>query len=58
MVKNPPVKQETQIQSLGQEDPPGEGNGNLVQYSCLRNSMNRRSLEGYSPWGCKESDTT
>ena len=58
MVKNPPVKQETQIQSLGQEDPPGEGNGNLVQYSRLRNSMNRRSLEGYSPWGCKESDAT
>ena len=30
---------------------PGEGNGNLLQYPCLKNSMDR-------PWGCKESDTT
>ena len=29
----------------------GEGNGYLVQYSGLENSMD------YSPWGCKESDT-
>ena len=28
------------VQSLGWEDPsPGEGNGNLLQYSCLENSM-------------------
>ena len=27
---------------------PGEGHGNPLQYSCL---------EGYSPWGSKESDT-
>ena len=25
MVKNLPVMQETQVQSLGQDDPPGEG---------------------------------
>ena len=31
---------------------PGEGNGNLLQFSCLENSM------GYNPRGCKESDTT
>ena len=31
--------QETEVQSLGQEDPPGEGNGNPLQYSCLENSM-------------------
>ena len=31
---------------------PGEGNGNLLQYFCLENSM------GYNPWSCKESDTT
>ena len=37
---------------------PGEGNGNLLQYSCLKNSTEQRSLEGYSPWGPKESDTT
>ena len=28
VVKNQPAKQETQVQSLGQEDPLGEGNGN------------------------------
>ena len=36
---------------------PGVGNGILLQYPCLKNSMNKRSLMGYSPWGCKESDT-
>ena len=25
----------------GLEDPPGEGNGNPVQYSCLENPMDR-----------------
>ena len=35
-----------------------EGNGNSLQYSCLKNPMDQRSLAGYSPWGCKESDTT
>ena len=33
---------------------PGEGNGNPLQYSCLENSMNQRSLAGYSSSGCKE----
>ena len=33
---------------------PREGNGNPLQHS----SHGRRSLIGYSPWGCKESDTT
>ena len=37
---------------------PGEGNGNPLQYSCLRESHGQRSLVGYSLWGCKESDTT
>ena len=37
---------------------PGGGNGNPVQYSCLENSKDRWSLEGYSPWGLKELDTT
>ena len=36
----------------------GEGNGNPLKYSCLGNSMDRKSLMGYSPWGCKESDMT
>ena len=36
--------------------PPGEGNDYPLQYSCLENSMDRRSLVGYSLWGCKELD--
>ena len=37
---------------------PGEGNGNLLQYSCLESSMDRGTWWKYSPWGCNESDTT
>ena len=56
-VHNLPAKQETQVQSLGREDPlekgteptpvflPGEFHG-------------QRCLVGYSLWGCKELDTT
>ena len=37
---------------------PGDGNGNLLQYSCLKNPYGQRNLAGYSPCGCKELDTT
>ena len=40
-VKNLPAVRETQVQSLGWEDPPGEGNGNPLQYSCLENPVDR-----------------
>ena len=55
-VKNLPTMRETQVPSLGREDPlekewqptpvylPGESHG-------------QRSLVGYSPWDCKELDT-
>ena len=33
--------QETQVQSLGWEDPPGIENGKTLQYSCLGNLMDR-----------------
>ena len=36
---------------------PGGGHSKPLQYSCLENPM-ERNLAGYSPWGCKESDTT
>ena len=36
---------------------PGEGSGYPLQYSCLENPKDR-ILEGYSPWGRYESDTT
>ena len=32
----------------------GEGNYNSLQYSCLENSMGKRSLAGCRPWGHEE----
>ena len=49
VVKNLPAMQETQVCSLGWEDPLEKENGNLLQYSSLKNPMDRRSLVGYSP---------
>ena len=57
-VKRLPAMQETRVQSPGPGSSPGEGNGNPLQYSCLENPMDGKSLVGYSPWGRKESDTT
>ena len=31
------------------------GHGNLLQYSCLENSMDRGAWQSYSPWGHRES---
>ena len=56
-VKNPPAIQETQVRSLGWEDPLEEG---MATHSSIlpRKSHGQRSLGGYSLWGRKESDTT
>ena len=43
------------IPGLGRS--PGEGNGNPLQF-LPGESHRRRSLVGYSPQGCKESDMT
>ena len=62
MVKNPPANardaRDTGLTpGLGRS--PKEGNGNLLQYSCLENSKDRGACQaGYSQWGCQESDTT
>ena len=37
--------QETEVQSLDQDDPPGEGNGNTLQFSCLGNPIDRGALQ-------------
>ena len=37
---------------------PGEGHSDPLQYCWLENPHRQRSPVGYSPWGCKESDTT
>ena len=50
--------QDRQVQSLGQEDPLEEGNGNLFQYSCLENPMNRGAFMATVRGVEKESDTT
>ena len=45
-VKDMPGMQETQemrVESLGQEDPLEEENGNPLQYSCLKNPMHREA---------------
>ena len=61
MVKNPSanagdVRDRGSIPGL--ERSPGGGHGNPLQYSCLENHHGQRSLAGYSPQGCKESDMT
>ena len=40
------------------ERSPVGGHGNPLQYSCLENLHEQRSLEGYGPRGLRESDTT
>ena len=46
-VKNPPANAGDKSSIPGSGGPPGEGNGNQLQYSCLGNPMDR---EAYSPW--------
>ena len=44
------------IPGLGRS--PGGRHGNPLQYSCLENPHGQRSLVGYSPLGCRESEAT
>ena len=37
---------------------PGGRSDNPLQYSCLGNLIDKRSLAGYGRWGCKELDMT
>ena len=58
VVKNLSSKKETWIRSLDQEDSPGEGNGNPLQYSYLGHPV-----DGGAWWAAvhgvtKESDET
>ena len=45
------------VQSLGREDPLKEGMAAHSSIPAWR-IHGQRSLVGYSPWGCTESDTT
>ena len=58
VVKNPPANAGDSGSVPGSGRSPGEGNSNPLQYSFLGNPMDKRSLVGYSPCGCKELDTT
>ena len=42
----------------GWKTSPGVGNGNPLHYYCLENSVDKRSLAGYSSWSHKELDMT
>ena len=60
VVKYLPAMQETQVQFLGREDSPAEGNGNPLQYSCLENPMDRGAwqaiVSGVAKSGTQLSD--
>ena len=51
MIKNLPAMQETQVRSLGREDP------NPLQYSCLENPVDREVWRA-AAHGVAESGTT
>ena len=55
VLKDPPVKEETQVRYLGWEDPLEEEMAPLL---LPEKFQGQRSLVGYSPWGRKESDMT
>ena len=57
MVKNLSAMWETQVQSLGQKDPLEKGMATPPVF-LPGESHGQRILVGYSPWGCKETDTT
>ena len=57
VVKNLPAKQETQVRSLGWEDPLEKEKATpssiLVGQFC-----GQRNVADYSPWGCKRDTTS
>ena len=57
MVKNLPAMQESQAQSLGQEDPLEKGMATHSGILAWRIPWTGEPA-GYSPWGCKELDMT
>ena len=55
--RNLPTMRETQVQPLGQEDPLEKGMASTPVF-LPGESHGQKSLVGYSPWGCKQLDTT
>ena len=58
MAKNPPEMLEAGVRSLGWEDPLEETMAIHSSILDLENPHRQRSLAGYNPRGCKESDMT
>ena len=58
MVTSLLAMQETQVQSLGLEDPLEKENGNPLQYSCMENPMDRGAWQATGQGVAKELDTT
>ena len=58
MVKNPPVHAGDMGLIPGSGRSPGVENDKPTPVFLPGKSQGQRNLVGYSPWGCKESDTT
>ena len=58
MVKNPPANAGDMSLIPGSGKSPGEGNGNLPQYSCLGNSMDGGAWRATGHGVAKELDTS
>ena len=58
MVNKPPANAGYVGLTPGLGRSPGGRYGNPLQYSCLKNPMDRGAWRGYSPWGRKESNRT
>ena len=58
VVKNPPASAGDMGLASGSGRPPGEGNGNPLQYSCLGNPMDRGAWCAIVHGVAKESDVT
>ena len=58
MVKISLSMRETQVRSLGLEDPLGEENSNPLHYSCLENLMDRGAWQATVRGIAKDSNMT
>ena len=52
-VQNLPAVQETSVPSLGWKDPPGEGIGNPLRYSCVEKPIDRGAWQATVHWVAK-----
>ena len=57
-VKNLPSLRQTHVRSLGEEDPLGKEMVPHTPVFLPGKPHKQRNLADYSPWGCKELDTT